>query len=188
MPNDTRIVFRFRDRFWEGKIKEPIGFLHASPRSDFPTWWSTMPLRLPFLTAWQGGLRSWQLSQLSEEERVQKALQTLGQILGIPVSAILPELQSWYTHDWNQDPFTLGAYSYIGVGGVEEARRLGSPFCGFLKGNGPRSHSFRLSSCSSDLGVKFPARDRSRRTSDRHLIFFDSAPHVLINGDSSHSF
>jgi monoamine oxidase len=32
----------------------------------------------------------------------------------------------WY-HDWQADPFTLGAYSYALVGGSTAAKRLGRP-------------------------------------------------------------
>ena len=35
--------------------------------------------------------------------------------------------QSWYLHDWSTDPFSLGAYSYIGVGGVDAPSELAKP-------------------------------------------------------------
>lgn len=124
----SRILFRFKSRFWEELIRGPVGYLHGSEDLDYPTWWTSMPLRLPLLTAWQGGPRARALSELSEEERVQKALDSLALILGIPPEKIMRELRTWVTHDWTRDPFSRGAYSYVRVGGLEDAKRLAEPF------------------------------------------------------------
>jgi monoamine oxidase len=32
-----------------------------------------------------------------------------------------------YYHDWSRDPYALGAYSYIGVGGVDAPKQLARP-------------------------------------------------------------
>jgi monoamine oxidase len=33
----------------------------------------------------------------------------------------------WWTYDWSQDPFSLGAYSYVGVGGSSAPESLARP-------------------------------------------------------------
>ena len=36
-------------------------------------------------------------------------------------------LEAWTLHDWRADPFSLGAYSYPGVGGIAAQRALAKP-------------------------------------------------------------
>ena len=37
------------------------------------------------------------------------------------------ELEGAYLHNWQTDPYSLGAYSYIGVGGSNARGTLGAP-------------------------------------------------------------
>src|SRR5439155_25010918 len=46
----VKIVFRFRERFWDEKRK----FVHSADRF-MPTWWTTAPVRSNLLTGWTGG-------------------------------------------------------------------------------------------------------------------------------------
>jgi monoamine oxidase len=129
MGHVQRIVFHFRSRFWEKLSSEkPVSFLHIGPEFYFPTWWSLMPLRAPILVAWQGGPKALGLAVKSLEQRVAIAMQTLSDLTGISKSFIASELIGYYSHDWSNDPFTLGAYSYIGVNGSPSAKRLEKPF------------------------------------------------------------
>jgi len=47
-----------------------------------------------------------------------------------------PELRRQMTesfmHDWQEDPFSRGAYSYAAVGGIGAARKLAKPVAGTL--------------------------------------------------------
>lgn len=128
MGNVQRIIFRFRQRFWDDLCEEAIGFLHAGPNKHFPTWWTLMPLRAPLLVGWQGGPKALELSDVPEKERVSVALKTLSEITKRPLTFLSSQLQSWSTYNWSKDPFTLGAYSYLLVGGVEKAKKLSRPF------------------------------------------------------------
>jgi monoamine oxidase len=134
MGHAMRIVFRFRSRFWE-KLKtaqaideKPLSFMLGGPGFDFPTWWTSLPLRAPILTAWQGGPQCLKLAALSEDERIQTALKTLSALTGHSLEFLKSELQASYSHDWTNDPFSLGAYSYVRTGGVEHAKKLAGPF------------------------------------------------------------
>lgn len=122
-----RIVFFFRTRFWEDLTEKPIGFLHAGPEFSFPTWWTANPVRVPMMTAWQGGPKAHQLDTLKEEDRVNAALQTLSKLTGFKLSKIEDEVQSWHMHNWTDDPYSLGAYSYVKVGGVRGAKKFAKP-------------------------------------------------------------
>ncbi len=54
MGHVQRITFEFKERFWEKLSDKPIGFLHSNKDHYFPAWWTQMPRRTPYLTAWQG--------------------------------------------------------------------------------------------------------------------------------------
>ncbi|HEX4923669.1 MAG TPA: NAD(P)/FAD-dependent oxidoreductase, partial [Bdellovibrionales bacterium] len=128
MGDVQRLVFRFRSRFWEQLSKEPVGFLHTGPEYYFPTWWTFMPMRTPHLVAWQGGPKARELAAVTHELRVEAALRTLSALTGKPLRFLNAQMEACHGHDWSNDPFCWGAYSYIGVGGMNGAARLRKPF------------------------------------------------------------
>ncbi|RYZ66470.1 MAG: FAD-dependent oxidoreductase, partial [Proteobacteria bacterium] len=142
MGHTLRIVLRFRSRrLWESiQTEDPIAYLHAPAGSDFPTWWTMYPMRTPLLVGWQGGPQAEKLSRLTEEERVRAAVATLAKILDQPEEVLHQELESWYMHDWTKDPFSYGAYSFVGVNGDEKSERLTKPFSDTLYFAGEATH------------------------------------------------
>lgn len=56
-----------------------------------------------------------------------QSLQALSHIFAVPVRLIKDSLVDFYTHDWATDPFSLGAYSYIPVGGLKAQAALAEP-------------------------------------------------------------
>jgi len=122
MGNVCKIVFAFRERFWP-----PLtNFVHASG-PDFPTWWTHAPAVVPLLTAWTGGPPAARLLDMSESQRVDRALASLARVLRVPRARIDDLLDGWWTHDWRNDPFSRGAYSYTLVGGTGAAKKLAAP-------------------------------------------------------------
>ncbi|HRO68409.1 MAG TPA: FAD-dependent oxidoreductase, partial [Pseudobdellovibrionaceae bacterium] len=69
----------------------------------------------PFLTAWQGGPKAEEMSSWSEEEKVEKALRTLAVLTRTPFAVLRKKYRAHFTHDWTADPFSRGAYSYMGL-------------------------------------------------------------------------
>jgi monoamine oxidase len=128
MGHVQRIVFRFRSRFWEKLTEHPTSFFLCENTNYFPTWWNLQPLRTPHLIAWQGGPKALEMSTWPEEDRVKTALKTLSLWTKKSVSFLNSELETWHTHNWSQDPWARGAYTYIAVHGMSGARRLGRPF------------------------------------------------------------
>lgn len=143
MGHTLRVVFRFRSRkLWEKiKTEDPISYLHGPPGSDFPTWWTMYPMRTPLLAGWQGGPQAEKLSKLTEEERVRAAVKTLAKILGETEETVHQELEAWYMHDWTNDPFSYGAYSYVGLDGDAKSERLTKPFGDTLYFAGEATHT-----------------------------------------------
>jgi len=135
-----KIVFRFRQGFWqqpeflaqrlERRSRQrkgvEINFLHAH-HEMVPTWWTALPARAPVLTGWAGGPRAEALLDEREPARISRALDALSRALAVPRAQLDELLESWATHDWRADPWSRGAYSYPGVGGVSAQRALARP-------------------------------------------------------------
>lgn len=138
-----KIILRFRDAFWQGdgflerrlrrRLDAPPGlaFLHAS-ETDVPVWWTSQPSQAPLMTGWAGGPRADRLLAVDERERVDRSLESLSRGLAVPRAVVDDQLASWAMHDWKADPFSGGAYSYIGVGGLPAQRTLAAPVAGTL--------------------------------------------------------
>jgi monoamine oxidase len=56
----------------------------------------------------------------------------LAKLLSCTRGEVSRHLQSWHYHDWLNDPFARGAYSYVAVGGEEAALGLSSPVEGTI--------------------------------------------------------
>lgn len=134
MGKVIRVTLRFRNRFWdtisapgaENKTLSGMSFL-LSDDEWLPTWWTTMPEKLPIITGWAPFRCAERLSGKSHDFVVDRCLQTLSRLLNIGLEQITPLLDAAYFHDWQSDPFSRGAYSYgaVGAGGAQEA--LASP-------------------------------------------------------------
>jgi monoamine oxidase len=121
MGNAVRIVFRFRECFWDqrGDLAR-MSFLHGERQSPFAVWWSSTPFHAPILTAWAAGPKA-------EQCDIADALNTLATLLGVDRSELEDQLEATYFHDWQSDPFACGAYSYVRAGKLPDADRLSDP-------------------------------------------------------------
>jgi monoamine oxidase len=120
----VRVAMRFHEAVWE-KRAPGVAFFH-SPRADFPTFWTPLPMRAPLFTAWAGGPRAAKLTGKSQRTLVAKAL--------ADVKRIFPNvrLAAAQAQDWQQDPFSRGGYSYVLVGGSGARETLAAPLGGTL--------------------------------------------------------
>jgi monoamine oxidase len=133
-----KIVLRFRRAFWEEddfvskRLAQTRGtpgdlnFVHAHD-ARVPTWWTALPARVPILTGWAGGPRAEALGQASERGRVEQSLAALCDAFAVSRAVVDDLLESWAGHDWAADPFSRGAYTYPGVGGVPAQKLLAKP-------------------------------------------------------------
>ena len=95
--------------------------------SEFPTWWTSNPLPYPILTGWAAGPHAAAQTGRSQDAIIQSAVRALARILEQDESKLRQQLIGAYTHDWQQDAFSRGAYSYASVGGIDAARALAEP-------------------------------------------------------------
>jgi monoamine oxidase len=125
-----KINLRFATPFWEtlqaGVFRE-VSFFHVAADAPFRTFWTQAPVHAPLLVAWAGGPRAERLAAAgSGGAIVALAIQSLEQLFGAQ-AGIAEQLESFYWHDWQQDPFARGAYSYVLVGGSGARALLGQP-------------------------------------------------------------
>src|SRR6185436_13278651 len=104
------------------------GFFHC-PDAPLPTWWTRLPLRAPLLVGWAGGPRADRIRTASDDPQfiVDQAIASLARIFNISPNEIANHLVETYFHDWANDPFTRGAYSYVPVNGLEAQHSLSQP-------------------------------------------------------------
>jgi monoamine oxidase len=138
MGNVLKINLVFRERFWEhAKVWDEkgervsfhdAGFFHC-PDAPLPTWWTQLPLRAPLLVGWAGGPRADRLRTISDDLQTinDQAIASLAQIFNLSAAEISAQLVESYLHDWRDDPFTRGAYSYLPVNGLEAQQTLSQP-------------------------------------------------------------
>jgi monoamine oxidase len=138
MGQASKVVLRFRTPFWRRNVElREASFLHAFEQ-PFPTWWTPEYPEWPFLVAWAGGPQSERLGRATNETSegirsagsdglLDLAISSLARMLHTTRAEIERELEEHYYHDWNNDPFALGAYSYVAVGGARAHEDLGRP-------------------------------------------------------------
>ncbi|MDQ3703233.1 MAG: FAD-dependent oxidoreductase, partial [Chloroflexota bacterium] len=119
-----------------------LGFLSARGQA-FPSWWApraagpagaspatgapSAAAVAHLLTGWAGGPVAERLAALPPEGVLDRALDTLGRISGIGSGGVTARLEGAYFHDWQGDPFSRGAYSYVAVDGLAAQRGLACP-------------------------------------------------------------
>lgn len=123
-----KLSLRFRKAFWEdldGGKYAGAAFFHSADTA-FPTFWTSLPLRSPLVTAWIAGPRAAQMSTREMPYIIEKALESLSTVFG----GKAPDefgLEAAYLHNWQTDPFARGAYSYIAAGGSDARSILAAP-------------------------------------------------------------
>jgi monoamine oxidase len=128
----TKVMLAFREAFWERGVPRAsrgfggVGFLF-DPAGALPTWWSALPLHVPVLTGWAGGPKSDALSGLPESDVVDRAIASLAEPLGVPERRLSAMMVRGRCHDWQSDPWSKGAYSYVRVGGASARKDLARP-------------------------------------------------------------
>lgn len=84
------------------------------------------------LVAWAPFWDAEQLSGQSNGFVTEQALRTLTRVFHTDLHEMENLVEKVYWHDWEQDPFSRGAYSYVKVGGGTAQREVGAPVEGTL--------------------------------------------------------
>jgi monoamine oxidase len=126
-----RLTLLFGERWWRerlaaaprGATLESLSFLHGGA-GDINVWWSLYPAYLPILVGWAGGPAAARLARLPPDEIAERAVSSLAANFRVSRRRVASRLKACWTHDWQEDPFSRGAYSHALVGGAEWAPRL----------------------------------------------------------------
>src|SRR5215813_7575259 len=131
----AKIILQFRERFWEdlelpiedgSQSLEPLSFIHSF-KPPFPTWWTTLPVLTPLLVGWVGGPEAITLLKNDDEVIIDQAINALANLLRIQVIGLREKLVSAHFHNWQSDPWSRVAYSYLPVGGLKAQAVLSDP-------------------------------------------------------------
>ncbi|MGB9286106.1 MAG: NAD(P)/FAD-dependent oxidoreductase, partial [Candidatus Sulfotelmatobacter sp.] len=131
MGKVVRVTLRFREQFWKDlpivreKNSKTLGKMSFLFSDDdwFPTWWTKSPEKSPLLIGWAPFRCAERLSGRSESFVVEQAINTLRRLLGVSTQQLSTLLEHAYFHDWQNDPFSRGAYSY-GKAGENDAQEV----------------------------------------------------------------
>ena len=135
MGGVLRVALRMDEPFWlstrfvnlAGDKFREVTFIQALSSTPFPVWWTAYPVEAPLLVGWMGGPLAWKLARQSEDAIVSRAITALSAVMGMSRSAIARRVRGSLTHNWMADPFSRGAYSYVGVGGGNAGAVLARP-------------------------------------------------------------
>jgi monoamine oxidase len=142
--NVVKILLRFRRMWWADRAERDLATLSfLQSDAEVPTWWTQYPAPHPVLTGWYPQSRPDHAEARSEQDYVQIALEALAKTFGAPVDEIKRELVASQAIDWQNDPYSRGAYSYATPRTSEAQALLSDPagsavyFCGEALYAGP---------------------------------------------------
>ena len=104
----NKVYLKFPEAFWDVDV-ETISYLGES-LGEWCDWLNFLPFTdQPVLMAFHGGDKGFELEDLSDDEIIAGAMQTLRVMFGNDI----PEPEGVLITRWGKDPFSLGAYSHI---------------------------------------------------------------------------
>jgi monoamine oxidase len=101
-----------------------FGFIHSAAKG-VPVWWSHSDQ--PVLVGWAGGPAAKPLLRLAPRARLDRALDSLGEILGVAPDSLRGGVRDWQSAEWTGDPFSRGAYSFTAAGQDHRGKELAQP-------------------------------------------------------------
>ncbi len=128
MGHVVKVALWFKTAFWErvddGRYRD-ASFMYREGQA-FPAYWTQFPVRTTLVIAWSGGPKAVALQSLSQSDTIERALDGFGILVEAPELA-RKEFERGLMHDWNRDPFSRGAYSYVAVGALGARAALAKP-------------------------------------------------------------
>ena len=126
MGGAVKVLLRFRRPLWDDVPPlSGMGFLHDFAQA-FPTFWAAVSGPAD-IVAWAGGEQASRLGAGTAAQLISRATASFAGALGLSHDGLDRELVEAHLHDWRSDPYALGAYSYVGVGGLAAQAALAEP-------------------------------------------------------------
>jgi len=121
-----KVVAHFHRRLW----KEDMGFVFSD--EIFPTWWSQLPDKRPVLSGWCGGPKAEQLSVLTDEQILEKAILSLSSIFDMTTDDLKKNLRQASVFNWQGESLNLRGYSYSTLQSNAARQFLDNPVAGTI--------------------------------------------------------
>jgi monoamine oxidase len=93
-----------------------------------PTWWAQNSSKVPILTGWLAGPASYKMHNFSDKKFKELLLDSLSNIVSIPVSHLDKRLVNYSIMNWIKEPHILGGYSYSTLDTQKARELLQCPF------------------------------------------------------------
>jgi monoamine oxidase len=123
----VKLVLKFARPFWtelqRGRYRNAAFFF--TPDAPFPTFWTSLPVRSSLLVAWCAGPKAQRWVGKPETVMLEGLRASLRTLFGRRDYTGLLEHISW--HDWQSDPYSRGAYSYVLANGAGAREALARP-------------------------------------------------------------
>ncbi len=127
-----KVILTFREPVWRTIAElDDVQFIHAYEQA-IPTWWTAVTPGRSVITGWAGGPYASRFEGSGEAAVIDAAMESLAHTLGVPRRELESSWTGTHFHDWHADPFARGAYSYVGVNGLDAHRALAAPVAGTL--------------------------------------------------------
>jgi monoamine oxidase len=119
----TKLIYRFREPLW------PDHLTYMAHTGLAVRWWTPGYGRpdAAVICAYITAERARQIDRLDETAALTTGLRELGQLLGIPLATLQPQMIAARRVSWAADPYTLGGYAHVRPGGVEARPVLARP-------------------------------------------------------------
>lgn len=116
-----KVIFELDKQLWKNKT----GFIFSEQM--IPTWWTQYPVDNNLITGWAGGPVAAQLSQHTEDELIEIAVQSLSAIFDITAAELRNIIRYSYVFNWSNYDETLGAYSFPTPDSASARKLLNTP-------------------------------------------------------------
>jgi len=130
MGTVVRLVVWFREFPWEHAAKR-FDFVQLTD-GPFAVMWTASPVRWPLAVVWCGGPAAATLSRAPRAEVLRIMRSQLAHAFGVSSRRLERSVRHVWWHDWDRDPYTRGAYTYVRVGAMGATRALPKPEQGTL--------------------------------------------------------
>jgi monoamine oxidase len=161
----ARVSLCLGTEIWTAQARLSTDAFLLTGDPPFPVWWVSNPPPFPVVTGWAAGPNARALIGLTEAQRVRVALDALTGVLGMDPARLHQGLLGGFSHDWQADPFSRGAYSYAAVGGSGAGEELGAPLDEtlFFAGEATESDGQNATVHGAIASARRVARDLLRR-------------------------
>ncbi|MCY7409502.1 MAG: FAD-dependent oxidoreductase [Chitinophagales bacterium] len=128
-----KILLLFDEKFWESSADLKIKSLQLSEMNFLfsgeliPTWWTQYPNKIPLLTGWLAGPKAEKYKDVSDDEILNIAIDSLANIFQIERSLLRKKLIHSIVSNWMAEEFSQSAYAYSTVHSFDARKILNEP-------------------------------------------------------------